>query len=220
MQTRAYLQTQSMNRVAHRAGASNRARGAVESRKQTVARGGYFASSISAQLPADQGVPIVEHTVPLRISDFRGALRRGDNVGEHHGGQHSIGLMHMPLAGYKFLDLVCDKILRVAIDYGVVGALHSDKPRTGYVFGDITSTTGRHQRVADSMKNQRGRLDSREYVPNVQVIVEPHQCANGARTGGGAFPSARGPARRIAVPTAGGIGREQNSHAPNRSPHQ
>ncbi len=43
-----------------------------------------------------------------------------------------------------------------------------------YVFREIAAAIGWNQRVGDTMKNKSGRLDNRQYMANVQVIVEPH----------------------------------------------
>src|ERR1700722_7072280 len=64
------------------------------------------------------------------------------------------------------------------------------------------------------MKHQRGRLDNRQYVPNVQVIIEPHQRANRTGTGGGAFPASGFLAGSFVAPYAGSIEFEQNALAP------
>lgn len=38
-----------------------------------------------------------------------------DDIREHHGGQHAIGLVRVPFAGYEFLDFVQDNVLCVIV---------------------------------------------------------------------------------------------------------
>src|SRR5271166_2763579 len=119
--------------------ASYRARRTIESSEQSVTRGVHLAAAKSGQLFSYYHVPVAEQLAPSRITQLGCALGRADDIGEHYGGQHAIGMVWVPLAGNEFLDLVRDEVLCINIDDGMVGARHLDQLRIGNVLGEIAA---------------------------------------------------------------------------------
>ena len=74
---------------------------------------------MSVQLGASEFVVAVEHLAPLTVAELAGLLGRPHDVGEQHGCQHAVGLVHRPVAGDELLDLVVAGI-RIAFPSGVV----------------------------------------------------------------------------------------------------
>ncbi len=54
---------------------------------------------------------IGEQIAPAAVAQFHRALRRADDIGEHHGRQNPIRFDIMPRASQKFFDLIQQRVL-------------------------------------------------------------------------------------------------------------
>src|SRR6185436_2522233 len=71
-------------------GAPDGARRPVERGEEAVAAVVQRLTAMPRDLPADDGVMPVEQLAPGAIAEGRSALRRADDVGEEHRGEHAV----------------------------------------------------------------------------------------------------------------------------------
>jgi len=95
-----------MNRVADRLGATDGARGTVEGGEEPVAGGVDLLSPEPLELSAYRGVVALDHVAPRTVSERGSPFGGADDVGEHHGGEHTVGCRRFANSGQELLDLV------------------------------------------------------------------------------------------------------------------
>ena len=117
-------------------------------------------SSVLLEFAADDSVVLVEQVAPVSVAERRGALRGRDDIREEDGGQHTVGLALVALAGEELLDLINDLVrvrdprpVVVARKLDVVGVwnLFREPARTFYV-----------DPVVSAMDDERRHADARE----------------------------------------------------------
>jgi len=106
VQTRPDGDARGAHRIADRHRAADAARGTVERRKKTVARGPHLPSPEPAQLRADDPVVLVEQRAPSLVAELRRLLRRSHDVREEDRGQHALAPRRGASARQELLDLV------------------------------------------------------------------------------------------------------------------
>src|SRR5207249_1403665 len=90
MKAGAHLHPKAAHRITGRAGAANRACGAVEGGQEPVAECLYLAAPVPLELTAHERVVAPEQVPPAAVTE-RGGLAGGvDDVGEHHGCEDAI----------------------------------------------------------------------------------------------------------------------------------
>src|SRR5262249_37432896 len=102
---RPYIHAESSDAVGDGASATDTARGTVKGSEEAIAGGVDLAPALTAPLLADHPVIGLQEVRPSPIADVGRALGGPDDVGEHHGSQHTIVLGGMADARQKLLDL-------------------------------------------------------------------------------------------------------------------
>jgi hypothetical protein len=105
MQTSSNLDAESADCSRDRSGAPDGSGWAIETNQKTIPSGLYFSSSEAPKLLPDRSVMSVEDTSPLLITQGSGALRRSCNIGEQHGGKHSVNVRRGPLSSEELNDV-------------------------------------------------------------------------------------------------------------------
>lgn len=121
VQTRSHLDPERAHTVGDRARTTNRACGPVEDRKKAITGGADLAATVTCKFATDEGVMIVQQVPPAAVAQASGLLSGSDYVGEHYGGQHTVGFRPSSNTGQKLLDLVNNGV-RVAAPWDVIGA--------------------------------------------------------------------------------------------------
>ncbi len=80
-----------------------------------------------------------------------------DDVGEEDGGQHAVGLGHLPGAGQEFLDLV-DDLIAVQKRHVVIAG-QFDQPRVGNAFGEVASLFDEREAIPGPVDDERRHTD-------------------------------------------------------------
>src|SRR5881392_3213510 len=98
MQSRAHVETDTANAF------DDRARRTVERREEPVTGGVDFVPAKSLQLAPDDGMVALEEVSPRAVAERPRAVRRADDVGEHHGREHAVGVDRLTRARQELLD--------------------------------------------------------------------------------------------------------------------
>src|SRR5690606_15036172 len=135
---------------AHRVGASDGARRAVEGDEEAVPRALHPAAAIASELlPRQRAVPI-EQQAPVASAERRDPARRFDDVREHDGGEYAVAFGRRDRSGQEALDRV-DRGVRVAGPGDMVAARQLDIGRAGDMLREIPSRLDIDARVAAAM---------------------------------------------------------------------
>src|SRR5438067_6035212 len=105
-----YVEPEQRRRVLDRAGAADRARGAVERRHEPVAGRVDLDAAEALKLTPDRLVVPLEQLAPAAVAECDGSLGRSDDVGEENRGEDAIGVRYGTHACEELLDLVDDRI--------------------------------------------------------------------------------------------------------------
>src|SRR5207302_1154525 len=111
---------------------------------------------------------------PAAVTELDGAGGRVDDVGEHHGCQHAVGLEGRAGTGEKLLDLFEDRV-GVSVIPEVVLTRKLAVPRPRYLCREVTTGLYDDDHVPGSVQDQRWHADYREDVSNVRLEVHPGQ---------------------------------------------
>ena len=118
--------------------AFDRSPGTLERGEKTVAPGVDLTAPEAFDLGADVLIVAVEHVAPTSVAELRGAVRGTDDVGEQHGGEHSVGAGTASDTGQELFDLVEHRPgVADPIDVINTGQLHVS--RSVDVFGEIAA---------------------------------------------------------------------------------
>src|ERR1019366_5581258 len=90
------------------------------------------AAAVTREVPADEALKRLEQLAPAAVAERRRATGRVDDVGEHHGREHPLGIGSMARAGQELLDL-CDQLVLSGTERKRVLARKLYHPRTGNV---------------------------------------------------------------------------------------
>ena len=112
MEARPDLNAQRPHGVPNCMGAPDSAGWAVEARKESVSRRVNLSATEPSELMPKRSVEALQEIPPLAVAQFRSPFRRGHDVNEEHGGEHSLGLGLLTHPGQEFLDL-CQESLGV-----------------------------------------------------------------------------------------------------------
>src|SRR6476469_10581365 len=85
-----------------------------------------------------------------------------DDIGEHHGGQHSVGRVLVPLSGQELLRLADDRLV-VADPRNMVDAIEVDQSRTLEPCGEIAPQLDGY-RIVSAMQDERRNPDTSDDV--------------------------------------------------------
>src|SRR6185436_4824499 len=110
MHAGADLQAQAAHRVDRSRCAPDRARRSVEASEKAVARCIDLTAAKARKLAPQGRMVALEKSGPAAVSDRDCSLCRADEIGEEHGGEHSIGPRRLTGAGQELLDLGCDLV--------------------------------------------------------------------------------------------------------------
>src|SRR5205085_4886335 len=85
-----HLDPEIADRLGDRARAPDRARGAVERRKEAVAGGVDLNPAMANELPSDDLVVLLKQLAPPAVTERRSTFARADDVGEHDRREHAV----------------------------------------------------------------------------------------------------------------------------------
>ena len=124
-----------------------------------------------------------------------------------HGDEHAIRLGTGSRAGDELFDLVDQEVQGLLIEglEQMVVARELDVLGAGDVLRQVASGLDRNGPITDAMEDQGRRLDRRQHVPDVDLVVGPHQGEDGARTRRGPLQPAEPLDERLVVSTARGV---------------
>src|SRR5262249_39540859 len=92
VQAGAQLEPQSLQLVANRERAADRARRTVERREEAVAKRLHRPAAVTHELVATERVVALEQRAPGAVTEPSGGGSRADDVGEEDGRKHAVGL--------------------------------------------------------------------------------------------------------------------------------
>ena len=92
MEPGADLDAEPANRVADRAGAPDRTRGAVEGGQEAVAGDPDLLATEPLKPVSDKRVVLAQESSPAPVAELGGTLGRADDVREEHGREHAVRL--------------------------------------------------------------------------------------------------------------------------------
>ena len=124
----------------------------------------------------------LEHVAPARVAELAGAPGRVHDVGEHHGGQHAVGLAPRARAGDELLGLV-ERGFGVAGDDQVLVAGQPHELRAGDPAREVLGVAPVDERVLAPVHDERGDPDRRQHVAHVHVGHPVDQGSHSARAG-------------------------------------
>ena len=119
----------------NRAGATNTARRAIESRKNAVPRCLDLMAAKASEIATDRGVMFVEEIMPAAIAKRGSFLGRANDVSKQNGGENPVHRDWRPRTGQKLLDGISDLHGVVADEWYVVFSRKLDIARAGNVLG-------------------------------------------------------------------------------------
>src|SRR5262245_42552499 len=163
-----YVEPDHPERLADCRCAPDRARGAVEGRKDAVARHVDLASAKARELRAHEAMVLGEQVLPGAVAELRGSRGGADDVGEQERCEHAIGLHLLLNACQEALDLVEQRV-SIALPGQVVVSGQLDEARSR----DALAHEARSLPVvlARAVKHERGNTDRREHVADVDLLV-------------------------------------------------
>ena len=123
----------------NRAGATNTACRAIESRKNAVPRCLDLMAAKASEIATDRGVMFVEEIMLAAVAKRGSFLGRANDVSKQNGGENSVHRDWRPRTGQKLLDGISDLHGVVADEWYVVFSRKLDIARAGNVLGQITS---------------------------------------------------------------------------------
>ena len=137
----------------------------------------------------------------------------GDDVGEHHGGQHPLGLGNMPDAGQELLNQVESQLRRIP-DNRHISPGKFDELRAGDLLGQEVGVLDRGDMEAPSVEDQRWHLDQRQQRAQVALQDSAQRCLSGPRADAGAQHLRKPAAEPLVTGSAGHIHRGHGVGAP------
>ena len=155
-------------RVGDRPAAADRASRAGERRQEPVAERLHLAPAEPRQLAADRGVVRRQQLPPARVAELRESLRRADDVGEHHGREHAVGLGSRAVPGQELLDLA-EHRLGVPGPRQVIDPRKLDVPGARDPRGELAAGAPVDHAVPASVQDQGRDVDRRQDRPHVDV---------------------------------------------------
>ena len=160
--------------IPHGNGAPDAARRAVERRKEAIAGGVDLAAAVAGEDVADGRVVALQQRAPLAVAELLCSFRRADDIGEEHGRQDLLGLRRLPEAGEKLArlrnHLICD------VEPGdVIPPLELDESSTRNLLGQPAPLPERHDGIGRCVQNERGHVDRRSDVADIDFAAEPHE---------------------------------------------
>src|ERR671918_1014720 len=156
--------------VGDRAGTPDRPCWTVERRQEPVTCRVHLSPPEATERSSHDGVVPLEEIAPPAVAKLGGALRRSNEGGEEHGGQHPIRLRPPSDAGEELLDLVKQSVL-VTDEHQVVmaGQLHERGARDP--LSDVAALLHADVPIAGAVKNERGDTDRGEDVPHIDSVL-------------------------------------------------
>src|SRR5688572_15660093 len=176
--------------LGHGARSADRTRRTVEGRQEAVTGGVDLASAIPRELAADDVVVRPEEVGPAAIAELGRPTGRVDDVGEEYRSQHAVGVGRLPHSRHELLDLVHDRVARVA-PRQVIDAVELDVLRSRDVGTEEAAGTDVDRTIRRRVQNQRGYPDDGQDVADIDLVV--HTRERRRRGGAGAHAEEFGP---------------------------
>ena len=121
---------------------------------------------------------LVEQRAPLTVTEFRSLLRGINDVGEHDGREHAIGLDLRPRASQELLDLVY-KSVYIANPRHVIGPWKLYVLRSRNRLTEKAPSFNIDPLIAVAVKHEGRHSDRRQDMANVDFVVHAHQRDSG-----------------------------------------
>ena len=197
VQAGAHLQAEPSHFGLGRPGAADRTAGSVEGREESVPERLDLLAAMALELAPHHTVMGGHQVSPAAVAQLGGLARGVDDVGEHDGGQHPLGLAGRGGAPEQRLDLVQDVLSpRRARPPEVIGAGQLDEAGAADPAPELAPVGHRQDPVVDAMQHHRRHVDGRQGGTDVGAVghAQPGLGGGGARRRAPASRSnARGP---------------------------